>query len=183
MTDGPFVYRTADPEVLKAWRDAFAAINAYVAETTAVLDAAGLSMYGYIRSNASFNPGRFAGLEIATGGDLPSGWRMSADGYAVPDKRYKAGRDIDGALKAVKHPGSPLWSLSGMPSDLLTGGSYITPAVRLLDDGTVLYAVWREDPESFSRGNARIDHDRWAKVKLSDYYAAAERADAEKAAS
>jgi hypothetical protein len=187
VTDGPYVYRTADPDVLKAWRDAFTAINAYVAETDAVLDAAGLGRYGYLRSNASFHPGKFAGLEIAAGGDLPSGWRLNTDGYAVPDRRYKAGRDIDAALKSVKHPGSPLWKLDGMPPGLLTGGGYITPAVRLLEDGAALYAVWQQDPErlgeSFSRGKAEINHAKWVKVeRLSDYYREVERAGAAKAA-
>lgn len=187
MTGGPFVYRTADPEVIAAWGEAFAAISAYVAETKAVLDAAGLSQYGYLRSNASFHPGRFAGLAIPDREDPPAGWRMNTGPErAVPDRRYKAGRAVDDALKAVKHPGSPLWSLTGMPSDLLTGGSYITPAMRLLEDGAALYAVWWEDPErfpeSFSRGRAEIDTGKWQKVKLSDYYREVERADAEKAA-
>jgi hypothetical protein len=183
MSD-PYVYRSRDPQVVGAWKDACAAIEAYVKATGAVLDGAGLGAYKVYRNTRGLRPGHFAGLAIPQDEFPPEGWRMRAE-YAVPDKRTKAGKAVDAALDAVKHPGDPLYRLIGMPPDILTGaGNFSTPAVRLLEDGTTLYTAWRTDPagcrESFMAGKFEIDRSLWEPVKLSEYYAAIEVADARK---
>lgn len=175
-----FVYRSRDPEVVGAWKDASEAISAYVRATQAVLDAAGLGAYQCYRHTGGWNPGRFAGLAVPDGEAVPAGWRMTGR-YAVPDKRTKAGRDIAAALEAVRHPGDPLFKLIGMPPDIASGNGFSSPAVRLLEDGAALYVTWQRDPdgaESFFQGKAVVDRDRWEHVKLSAYYAEVERAKA-----
>jgi hypothetical protein len=178
------VYVSRKPEVLKAWEAAGQAIQDYVDATQAVLNATGLGEYKTWRSTNGWHPGEFVGLAIPAG--IPvAGWRMLAD-YAVPDKRLKQGKAIDAALKAVKHPGDPRAHLIGMPADVMAGGGFQTPAVRLLDDGTALYVAWRTDPAvcstSFMSKSTEIDADLWGRVPLSVYYAAVEAHDASKAA-
>jgi hypothetical protein len=180
MSNSPdlVAYRSADPEVVRAWTGAADGINDYVKATQAVLDAAGLGQYKVYRHNG-WSPGQFAGLAIPAGETAPTGWRMLRD-YAVPDRRLKAGKTIDAAIAAVKHPGDPLHKLVGMPPDMLTGGRFLTPGVRLLEDRSALYVTWRADPagsESFFSGRAEIDLGRWERVPLSRYYAAVEEAD------
>lgn len=179
MSSDPIVYRSADPAVVQAWKDAEAAINAYVKQTQAVLDDAGLGRYRVYRNNG-WSPGKFAGLAIPQDEFPPDGWRQNkAREYATPDKRLKAGKQIAAALEAVKHPGDPLHKLIGMPADTLSGGGFSSPGVRLLEDRTALYVLWRLDPdgrESFS-SKSTVDHGLWKRVRLSEYYAACEQAD------
>ena len=128
MSADPIVYRSADPQVVKAWKDAEAAINVYVEQTQAVLDEAGLGRYQVYRNNG-WSPGKFAGLAIPQDEFPPDGWRQNkAREYATPDKRLKAGKQIAAALEAVKHPGDPLHKLIGMPADTLSGAVSHPPA-------------------------------------------------------
>jgi len=179
-------YRSRDPEVVKSWTDATDAIRAYVEATRAVLEAAGLGGYQVYRDSHGWRPGHFAGLAIPDGEKPPAGWRMTAR-YAVPDKRTKAGRQAEAALAAVKHPGDPLLKLAGMMPDAENGnGAFVSPAVRLLEDGTTVYVGWPACPEgrqSFlgPRG-VTVDLDRWERIPLSTYWLAFEAADAAKAA-
>jgi hypothetical protein len=181
MSD-PFVYRSTDSDVLQAWKDAGEAIDAYVKRTEAVLDEHGAGGYKTYRYSGR-NVGQFAGLDIPAGEKPPAGWRMNSN-YAVPDKRTKAGKAADAALKTVKHPGDPLLKLIGMPPDVEGGPGFISPGVRMLEGHGALYVTWREDPEgrqSFFAGKVTIDHGRWQRVPLSQYYAEVERKDAAKA--
>ncbi len=177
------VYVSRKPKVLKAWDDAGNAIQSYLNQTRAVLAAAGLSEYGTYRATSGWHPGQFTGLAIPDGEKPPAGWRMLSE-FAVPDKRLKAGKAIAAALKAVKHPGDPLNRIPGMPADVMAGGGFQTPGVRMLDGA--LYVIWRTDPAtcstSFMSKSTEIDADLWERVPLSVYYAAVEAHDASKAA-
>ena len=54
-----------------------------------------------------------------------------------------------------------------------------------MEGGAALYVTWRECPEgrySFLAGHVEVDFGRWERVKLSEYYAEVERADAARAA-
>ena len=185
MSGVTVAFVSRDAEVIKAWTDASDAVTAYVKATQAVLDAAGLERYECFRNSGGWSPGKFAGLAIPQDEFPPDGWRMAAR-YAVPDKRRKAGREIEAALAAVKHPGDPLLKLIGMPPDAEASGGFTSPAVRLLENRTALYLGWRVDPvgrQSFlgTREQAGVvDPDRWERIPLSAYHLAIEQADAEK---
>jgi hypothetical protein len=180
-------YVSRDAEVIKAWTDASGAVSVYVAATNAVLEAAGLGRYDVFRNSGGWSPGKFAGLAIPQGESPPKGWRMTSR-YAVPDKRRKAGREIEAALGAVKHPGDPLLGLIGMPPDAETSGGFTSPAVRLLEDRTALYLGWRVDPvgrQSFlgtREQSGVVDLDRWERIPLSAYHLAIEQAEGAQAA-
>lgn len=176
-------YRSRDPEVVQAWIEATDAITAYVRNSQRVLDAYGLARYQCYRNGGGWNPGAFAGLAIPDREKPPAGWRMLSQ-YAVPDKRTKAGKQVDAALEAVKHPGDPLFKLIGMPPDVMTGSGFSGPAVRLLEDRTAVYVGWGTDPaggQSFFNGKVEIDLDRWERIPLSAYYLASEQADTARA--
>jgi len=175
----PFVYRSRSPEVVGAWLAAEDALRAYVKQTQAVLDDAGLGRYKVWRSNGGWKPWQFTGLDIPQDEFPPSGWRLNQSReYAVPDKRTRAGKQIAAALTAVKHPGDPSLKLPGMPADVCTPGGFISHGARLLEDRSVLYVTWRIDPagcrESFSSPSADIDASLWERAPLSEYYAAVE---------
>jgi hypothetical protein len=185
MSD-PTVYRSRDPEVVQAWIDATDAISGYVQQTQRVLDACGLAGYQAYRHSSGWSPGRFSGLAVPEGEKAPAGWRM-LERYAVPDKRTKAGKQVAAALDAVKHPGDPLLKLTGMLPDAQSGrGGFSSPGVRLMENRTAVYVTWSFNPEgrhSFLGGrDAAIDFSRWERVKLSEYYAEAERHEAEREA-
>ena len=179
------VYRSRDPEVLAAYKAAWDAVDAYVKETDAVLAEAGVGDYQTWRQQGGWMIGHFSGIDIPEGQKPPQGWRMNRD-YAVPDKRTKAGREVAQRLAAVRHPGDPRQAFIGMPSDVFTGGGRVLSAgVRVLEDGGALYVMWTTDPaghrESFRSRDAEVDLSLWERVKLSEYYAEVERADAAKA--
>ena len=184
MSEIVAAYVTRDPEVVGAWKDISDAVHAYVAQTSAVLEAALVSSYRHYRDQGGWRPGKFRGLAIPQGEMPPKGWRMSArsEPLAVPDRRYKAGREIAAALDAIDHPGDPLFKLIGMPPDVISAGGYRSPAIRLLEDRTALYVGWPVDPvgrESFFTDKpAVIDLGRWTRIPVSTYYLAIEQADA-----
>jgi len=178
MSD-PFVYVSRSPEVVGAWRAAEKALNAYVKQTQAVLDEAGLGRYKVWRATGGWSPWKLMGLDIPQDEFPPAGWRVNQSReYAVPDKRTRAGKQIATALAAVKHPGNPGDDLPGMPADVMAGGGFQTPAIRMLEGRTALYVAWRTDPagcrESFRSKSVEIDASLWERAKLSDYYAAVE---------
>ena len=177
----PYVYRSRSPEVLAAMNAANEAVRAYVRATSEALDAAGVGAYKTWRETSGSRPGWFRGLDIPQDEFPPKGWRMLQQ-YAVPDKRTKAGKQADYMLRAVKHPGDPRHSLTGMPPDVSTPGGFSSCGMRMLEDGAAFYVWWRIDPaacrESFSRGKFEIDRSLWEPVPLSEYYAAVEAADA-----
>jgi hypothetical protein len=175
----PFVYVSRQPEVVGAWLAGEEALRAYVKQTRAVLNERGLGEYKVWRSTSGWRPWEFRGLDVPQDEFAPEGWRLNKSReFAVPDKRTKAGKQIAAALAAVKHPGNPGDDLPGMPADVLVGGGFQTPAIRLLEDRTALYVAWRTDPagcrESFRSRSVAIDRDLWERAKLSDYYAAVE---------
>jgi hypothetical protein len=180
----PYVYRSRSPEVLAAMRAANESVQAYVRATNQVLDDAGAGNYATWRDTSGSRAGRFVGLDIPQDEFPPKGWRMLSK-YAVPDKRTKAGKQAVAALAAIRHPGDPRHSLIGMPPDVSTTIGFTSCGTRFLEDGTALYVWWRIDPaacrESFSRGKFEIDRTLWEPVRLSEYYAAVEAADAAEA--
>jgi hypothetical protein len=186
MSD-PVVYRSRDPEVVQAWINATGSIDTYVQQTQRVLDAYGLAGYQAYRHSSGWSPGRFSGLAIPGGEKPPAGWRMNGR-FAVPDKRVKAGKQVAAALDAVKHPGDPLLKLTGMLPDAESGrGGFSSPGVRLMEDRAAVYVTWSFNPEGrnsfLGARDAAIDFTLWERVKLSEYYAEAERTnEAEEAA-
>jgi hypothetical protein len=183
MSD-PFVYRSRDPQVVGSWKAACDALTAYVAETDAALARAGLNDRKVYRSTNSWSYGAVRGIAIDDGAEVPRGWRMTTR-YAVPDKRIKAGKEIAATLDAITHPGAPTRHLPGMPEDAINrNGSFSGPSVRVLENGAAIYAEWSMDPdgrESFMHGKAVVDHSLWEPAPLSEYYAAREASEKERA--
>jgi hypothetical protein len=173
----PFVYRSRSPEVVGAWIAAEDALHAYVTQTQAVLNEAGLGGYKVWRATTGFSPWHFTGIDIPAGEKPPPGWRAKSE-YAVPDKRTKGGKQIAAALAAVRHPGMPSHNLPGMPVDVCTGGGFTPHGTRLLENRSVLYVMWTIDPagcrESFFSKSVEIDAALWERAPLSEYYAAVE---------
>ena len=184
MTD-PVIYRSRTPEVPAAWKAACEALSAYIAATQAILDEAGFAGWPAFRNNGSWSYGKIAGIGVPDSEEMPDGWR-AAKHCAVPDKRTKAGREMQARLDAVKHPGALTGHLPGMAADVLNGmsGYIVSPDIRVL--GESVYAEWSADPEraevSFSNRTTQVDHDLWERVKLSDYYAEREAEDERRAA-
>jgi hypothetical protein len=183
MAEDLIVYRSRAPEVLEAHKAAREATRTYAKQTQAVLDAAGVGGYKVWLSTGHWDYGAFRGIDIPEGQEVPRGWRKAKD-FAVPDKRTKAGRETGAALRAVKHPGDPMAQVPGMPLDILTPGGFQSPGVRVLEDGAALYVTWRRDPNeaqgSFSGKYEPVDTTLWGRVKLSEYYAAVEAAEAQR---
>jgi hypothetical protein len=183
----PVVYRTTSPGVLVAWTAANTALDTYIDRTHAILEAAGLGDYQVWRGKDPASAGHVAGIEIPEGTKPPGGWSISpapADSeyrlMATPGRYSAAGRDIDDALRAVPNPGWPLPRLPGMPP---TVEWCIYPDIRLLGNGTALYAKWPVAPEGkrswFVEGPIHVNLGFWEQVSLALYRAELERADLE----
>lgn len=181
MSDTPFVYRSAAPQVVEAWTEACEVFEDYLFRTAEILADAGLRDNYEAYRHTGWNRGIVAGIKIPEGGTVPEGWRMTRahERMAVPDKRRKAGKDVYAKLEAYPYPGVPSQRLPGMPPYVLAGQRMWTPGVRLLEDGAAVYARWPGDPEEAIRGgDGSIDVALWSRARLSAYYAEVERADA-----
>jgi hypothetical protein len=175
MTAAPCAYRTRDPGVISAWRAAFAARDAYIRCTTRILQDAGLGEFLPVyRLGGPWGAGLFGGLSVGDG-PPPAGWRVEDGlGYAIPDRRRKAARQVSDAIEAVPCPPSPASALRGMPAWILARGRFITAGAFLTLDGTVLYVMWAADPEA---AGETVDAAIWERIPMSSYYQAAEERD------
>ena len=168
------VYRTADPDTIRIWRDACTAVDTYIDRIRDVLAAHGAGEYAVMTRTDGWRPCEFAGIRVPPGEHPPDGWRRGQD-CEIPDRRVKAGQAIAAALAEVIHPGSPKNSLKGMPSMVYTGAGLAHPGAELLEGGTALYVRWgRGDPEA-TGGERRdpggsVDHGIWERIPLSRYY-------------
>lgn len=178
MSSDPIVYRSADPQAVKAWTDACEALEDYVYRTCEILRDAGMGGYEIFR-RTGWDRGIVAGIKVPEGGKAPAGWRMaqSFDRMAVPDKRRKAGKETAAKLEAYPYPGVPSRRLPGMPPFIFTGTRMLTPGVRLLENGAAVYVEWTADPEQGARGADSIDKALWARVALSAFFAEVERSE------
>lgn len=178
---GKIVYRSTHPDVLAALASYDQDFQAYKAAIRAILDGAGLEGCKIWATTGGWDPGRFLGIDVPEGEPPPAGWRTGRQ-FAIPDKRYAAGKRMAAALKALKHPGDPMARIPGMPPDILTPGGFATPGMERM--GGALYVIWGRDPEiargSFTAKTTDIDPALWTRLKLSEYYAAREAEDAKR---
>ncbi|HEX9355648.1 MAG TPA: hypothetical protein VF933_17750 [Streptosporangiaceae bacterium] len=182
-TPGRTVYRTRDAATVAALKGYNADWNTYRAAITDALKEAGAGGYNVVAGQSGLQPGRFFGIHVPRAAEPPKGWRHShtAD-CAVPGKRTTIGRALAARLDEIQHPGDPMRHLPGMPSAMLHAGRLVTPGIRLLEDGQAIYVTWTAEPDG-ARGIGsaeplRVDHRLWQRVRLSEHYAAVERADA-----
>ena len=183
MSGDLFAYRSDKPEVITAWKTACDAVDEYIAKTNAVLEDAGLGDRQVYRDSGGSRIGRFAGIAVPDREKPPAGWRISpaSYAYAVPDRRYRAGREVKAALDAVAHPGSPSGRMPGMPPYLLARGRHYQAGIRLIENESALYVTWGTDPEALESPVVLVDSALWERIPLSRYYAAVESADAAEA--
>jgi len=169
------VYRTEDPAVIAAYDAAQDAIAAYKQEIGETLERLGVGHLAPL-GTTGHRPGRFAGL--GADGACPDGWRYNTRcSCLTPDLRKAAGKAAAKALDAVRYPGDPRDALAGMPSELLVPGRWLTCGVESM--GGALYVTWAADAGAL--GSA-VDLALWQHVRLSEYYAAVERAEEAEAA-
>lgn len=191
---GQSAYRSEHPDVLAEWDRI---VNStWSKDVCAWSETVGFDGKQYV-TGAS---GRVTGFPAPESGEIPVGWReIDHRGvrFCAPDKRRKAGKDA--AARLVEFGERPTASdLPGMPDEIWvsSGRSDFTHRVHhvaaaFVHNGAV-WIRWDVDADrveatgngdgfliSFAR--RRYDPAMWEKAKLSEFFAAQEAHDAEKA--
>lgn len=157
------VYRTSNAEALAAWHAAVDAREAWGEQMKAFLAEHGFGD----RSVYVSHTGRVLGVQRLDDEDAPEGWRVdSRTGYLMPRLAKRTGKQIGARLDELKQP-DPRDAMPGMPRECFVSLALLTCGLALMGDA--LYATWsRAIPED------QVDLTIWERVKLSEYYAAAE---------
>lgn len=198
------VYRSEHPDVLATVERYRTGMKQWHDNSDALLKELGFTDRNFMVSSG-FGQRSIAGVEYRDGDAVPVGWRVQAKrgGQKVlaPNLRTKVGQAFGAKLKACKPPNLPQTDLPGMPGDHIDGDTWRTPALREMDGAIYIqWATSRRLPEIPADGTAREEHlgddghrrrvrhsqhvdlSIWEHVKLSAYYAAVERQDAQEEA-
>jgi len=178
MVDNPMeVYRSSDPELVRAYREARTAANDWIAAVHAwAVEVCGEGGMAYFSGFLDSTYVSCLGLPNRADG-IPRGWRRKTrnkprPGQIVPDKRSADGRAADEKLRSFGHQPSPRRVLPGMPvtadGDYLDNGSHrvYTYGVDVIGDNEdTLEITWSVLVDS------EIDTDIWTRMPLSRYHA------------
>ncbi|SEN88043.1 hypothetical protein [Nonomuraea pusilla] len=170
MSTDKTVYRSTHPDVLSVWHASIEAREAWGELMETFLDEHGFGTRNVYVSHS----GRVLGVEHIEGEDVPDGWRIdSRTGYLMPRLASRKGKAIGASLAELTQP-DPRDAMPGMPKTMFVSLALLTCGLALIDGA--LYATWsRPIPEE------RVDLTIWERVKLSEYYAAVEAAEAAQA--
>ena len=174
MSTDQTVYRSSHPATLATWHDTHKLADEIGERRRALLDA-----LGFEGRTALVNDRRLVGVEHREQhGPIPEGWRHdpSVSGAIVPDRRRKVGKDVGKKFDELTLPDLRRSLPGGMPEMAIGDGKAHWPSIALIADA--IYVKWRCDPEKVERGN-RIDPEMWQRIKLSEYYAVVEAAQAD----
>lgn len=159
-------YRSSHPDVLGAiqvWRDVRAAFDRNVKAFEKSYDTGdGVKAIGWTWPSVK--------ITRLDGETMPEGWRRVNRTQFVPDKRTRSGKQAQADLDTLNStaPRPLLAYAPGMPCECFAGAQLITPAMFERDGA--LYVGWASEPEN-------VDDDIWERIKLSEYYTAAEGED------
>jgi hypothetical protein len=192
-------YRSTHPDVLaviEKWR---ADMDKWHADSAALLTELGFTDRSFM-VHTSMGHRWISGIEYHADDPVPTGWRVWKDrnGQSIltPHKGRKAGKDAQAKLQTCKVPNLPQANLPGMPGDRICNGAWRSPGLREM--AGAVYVTWTADalPEIPASGPAReahlgdderqrkivlandVDLAIWERLKLSEYYAAVEAAEA-----
>lgn len=176
----PIVYRSTHPDVLAHWEKT-ASAQAQEAWRGRVEDTlAGLGFPGRQFATRDGMTGlTVTGVEHPRSEPVPPGWRrdQKLPSTITPRRSIKAGKAAAAALDELTRPDPRKDMPGGMPPIAGAAGAmaFLRAAIEPLDGA--VYVRW---PQEISvRDAACIDPTVWERVRLSEYYAACERQDAE----
>ena len=158
-------YRTTNPGVLAVWDKWQDEMQAQHARIRAFKDSVDPEDRLQLRARRNSVPVYFSGDVV------PHGWRRTAKGWIVPNKRLKAGKEAQATLDELRRSAPDLSSrLMGMPDHAIVGNHFYEPGA-FKHDGAI-YVYWGGMPEG-------VDSEVWSELKLSEFYAAQEAHDSE----
>jgi hypothetical protein len=172
------VFRSTHPDTLAAWDDVHKRAEEVDRARRTLLDELGFEgRPGFIG-----DIGIYGVQHLDEHGPVPDGWRRDANTYEaiVPDRRRKIGKEVGEKFEALNMPDLRKALPGRMPVTVLNLeiSKRHWPAIKRFDDA--VYVVWGCDPEKLERGD-RIDSKVWERIKLSEYYAVVEAAEAAQA--
>lgn len=168
-------YKSGAVEVVEAWQDFQARMKENRAKREEMVKRFGRDLWV---NRSGFGHGtRVVGFDELPGDTeetLPPELRKNkTTGRIEPNRRRKAGKDLDAELEKLTTRGP---ELPGMPAWTLVGLSVLAPAISEID-GEILM-LWGDAIEG-SSNSPSIDAGLWERVPLSEYYAKIEAAEQE----
>jgi hypothetical protein len=192
-------YRSTHPDVLAVIEQYRADIKQWHADSDALLKELGFTDRSFMVCT-SMGRRWITGVEYRDGDPVPTGWRVwkdrSGQNTLTPHKARKAGQAATAKIQSCPVPDLPQSHLPGMPGDRICNGAWRSPGLREM--AGAVYVTWAADPlpeipadgpereahlgdvDRRIRLNNDVDLAYWERVKLSEYYAAVEAADAER---
>lgn len=192
-------YRSTHPDVLAVVAKYHADTEQWHTDAAALLKELGFTDRPFL-IRTSLGQRWITGVEYHEGDPVPTGWRTWKDrsGQTIlsPHRGQKAGKALAARIATCQVPDMPQAHLPGMPADRPSTGGWRSPGLREMAGGVYLTWALASLPEIPAGGPEREvhlgddEHDRrirlrndvdlafWERVKLSEYYAAVEAAEA-----
>lgn len=180
----PVVYRSTNAAVLAHWEAATGAEAQQAWRDRVDAALAELGFAGRRAIVATYLSGtEVTGVEHPASEPIPLGWRpypgvgATARSAIRPKRSTKDGKAAAETLAALTRPNPRAGMPGGMPhvASSAVGMAFMRAAMQLMDGA--LYVRWPEEPADVDL--RRIDTKVWERVRLSEYYAAREKADAD----
>ncbi|MCA1571964.1 MAG: hypothetical protein LC798_16965 [Chloroflexi bacterium] len=186
MSNFAACYRSADPEVMAAWKaysDDVVQFFAVVVALTAELWPKPVNGHQPepMVASRSWTPGKrtLGGWSWPYGVKPPEGWKVTTDcnvGRVISPKRSaNPGKALAKYIEAAVPPVRGL-ALPGMPLHILALPASHSPAVE--QHGDALFVGWTIDPEAIdprsTPGGKPVDREKWERIKVSEFFAARE---------
>ena len=165
------VYRSTHPDVI-AHMDRHA--EAYTAWRERLKDA--LTELGFDGAAVWMSDDFVVGIVRQRGAELPDGWRWdkkASEPVIVPARKTAEGKRVWRVLDGLKQPDPRNQMPGGMPrrTTAVSEMAFLSCGFRRVGD--TAYVTWSAEPDV-----RRIDAEIWKRIKLSEYYAAIEDAEA-----
>lgn len=156
---------TASAEALNAWRD----------QVKALISDLGFPGRRFAISSG-FDGSHVTGVEHPHDDEIPAGWRRDRklSEAITPARRTKLGKEIARRLAALPQPNVRRNMPGGMPHIAFGAHTFMRPGVARYGDA--VYVTWSNKIDDCD--SSEIDPAVWQPVKLSEYYAAREEAEA-----
>lgn len=175
----PVVYRSTHPDVLAHWEATAGpeAQQAWRDRVAAALDELGFEGRRFIVSDY-IDVSVVTGVEHPSDEPIPEGWRLhpKRDDAIAPRRSTRLGKAADRLLSTLVRPNPRKGMPGGMPhiANAARACAFLSAAAEPIDGA--LYVRWSQ--EISERDRDQIDTAVWERVRLSEYYAACEKADA-----